>query len=339
MDEALPVLRRLWAGESVSHDGPSGSFTDVSSRQGRSRIPSTSGSEAMPRRPSIAAGGWVTGGSRLCARPRRRQRERRSSTTSRGAWACHQPRTFRDQRRLRAGRYRLQQRGGLRFGPASQGPSAGAAPPGGPGRVAGTPRILPRRRILQVHRPTHGGPRRMAPRARGARRRRGRSADVTATTADRRRAVLEFLRSHGAAGTPHIFGDLLTHLVGVETLCATGVAPTSWPSPPWAMPPTGPMVSSRASSNSATAELVDAIGADAEAPCTSTPPVIEVSSTPNWPLPTPGSTPSTSVTASPGPCPHSGAEICRALRRPHLRQRGRAGVRLAGRTDRMDLVG
>jgi probable F420-dependent oxidoreductase len=30
MDEALPVLRRLWAGETVSHEGPSGSFTDVS---------------------------------------------------------------------------------------------------------------------------------------------------------------------------------------------------------------------------------------------------------------------------------------------------------------------
>jgi probable F420-dependent oxidoreductase len=30
MDEALPVLRRLWAGEVVSHQGPSGSFTDVS---------------------------------------------------------------------------------------------------------------------------------------------------------------------------------------------------------------------------------------------------------------------------------------------------------------------
>jgi probable F420-dependent oxidoreductase len=29
MDEALPVLRRLWSGEAVSHDGPSGSFTDV----------------------------------------------------------------------------------------------------------------------------------------------------------------------------------------------------------------------------------------------------------------------------------------------------------------------
>jgi probable F420-dependent oxidoreductase len=30
MDEALPVLRRLWAGEVVSHDGPAGSFADVS---------------------------------------------------------------------------------------------------------------------------------------------------------------------------------------------------------------------------------------------------------------------------------------------------------------------
>jgi probable F420-dependent oxidoreductase len=29
MDEALPVLRRLWAGETVSHEGPSGSFADV----------------------------------------------------------------------------------------------------------------------------------------------------------------------------------------------------------------------------------------------------------------------------------------------------------------------
>src|ERR1700678_3112775 len=30
MDEALPVLRRLWSGDEVSYDGPSGSFTDVS---------------------------------------------------------------------------------------------------------------------------------------------------------------------------------------------------------------------------------------------------------------------------------------------------------------------
>ena len=36
--------------------------------------------------------------------------------------------------------------------------------------------------------------------------------------ADHRDAVLEFLRRHGAATTPHIFGDLLSHLLGVEAL-------------------------------------------------------------------------------------------------------------------------
>jgi len=30
MEDGLPVLRRLWAGEVVSHDGPAGSFDDVS---------------------------------------------------------------------------------------------------------------------------------------------------------------------------------------------------------------------------------------------------------------------------------------------------------------------
>ncbi len=30
MDDALPVLRRLWAGEVVSHEGPAASFADVS---------------------------------------------------------------------------------------------------------------------------------------------------------------------------------------------------------------------------------------------------------------------------------------------------------------------
>jgi hypothetical protein len=35
---------------------------------------------------------------------------------------------------------------------------------------------------------------------------------------ERREAAIEFLRRHGAATTPHIFGDLLSHLVGVESL-------------------------------------------------------------------------------------------------------------------------
>ena len=38
------------------------------------------------------------------------------------------------------------------------------------------------------------------------------------TTAERREAVVAFLRAHGAEETPHIFGDLLSHLVGVEAL-------------------------------------------------------------------------------------------------------------------------
>jgi hypothetical protein len=39
-----------------------------------------------------------------------------------------------------------------------------------------------------------------------------------AMDADRRPAALAFLRGHGADTTPHLFGDLLTHLLGVEAL-------------------------------------------------------------------------------------------------------------------------
>jgi hypothetical protein len=41
---------------------------------------------------------------------------------------------------------------------------------------------------------------------------------VSTAPAERREAAIEFLRRHGAATTPHIFGDLLSHLVGVESL-------------------------------------------------------------------------------------------------------------------------
>jgi hypothetical protein len=44
---------------------------------------------------------------------------------------------------------------------------------------------------------------------------------VTAPYADQREAAIEFLRRHGAATTPHIFGDLLSHLLGVESLVRT----------------------------------------------------------------------------------------------------------------------
>jgi hypothetical protein len=41
---------------------------------------------------------------------------------------------------------------------------------------------------------------------------------VTTTDSGHRDAVLSFLTEQGTASTPHIFGDLLTHLEGVESL-------------------------------------------------------------------------------------------------------------------------
>jgi hypothetical protein len=41
---------------------------------------------------------------------------------------------------------------------------------------------------------------------------------MTATDTGRTEAALAFLRRHGADATPHLFGDLLSHLVGVESL-------------------------------------------------------------------------------------------------------------------------
>ena len=41
---------------------------------------------------------------------------------------------------------------------------------------------------------------------------------MSATVGSQREAAVEFLCRHGADTTPHIFGDLLSHLIGVETL-------------------------------------------------------------------------------------------------------------------------
>jgi hypothetical protein len=41
---------------------------------------------------------------------------------------------------------------------------------------------------------------------------------VSTATAEQRAAALEFLRTRGTESTPHIFGDLFTHLRGVEDL-------------------------------------------------------------------------------------------------------------------------
>jgi hypothetical protein len=41
---------------------------------------------------------------------------------------------------------------------------------------------------------------------------------VSTAVGSQREAAIEFLRRHGADTTPHIFGDLLSHLLGVERL-------------------------------------------------------------------------------------------------------------------------
>ena len=41
---------------------------------------------------------------------------------------------------------------------------------------------------------------------------------MTMTNSQRRMGMLAFLQAHGAATTPHIFGDLESHLIGVESL-------------------------------------------------------------------------------------------------------------------------
>jgi hypothetical protein len=44
------------------------------------------------------------------------------------------------------------------------------------------------------------------------------NAGVSSTFTERRAAALAFLAEHDTGQTPHVFGDLLTHLTGVETL-------------------------------------------------------------------------------------------------------------------------
>src|SRR5499425_3121298 len=74
IDEALPLLRRLWAGETVSHEGAAGSFRDVK----LSPLPCSSRSRcgwAAPwPRLSSAAGDSPTAG---CPRFARRKKRRR----------------------------------------------------------------------------------------------------------------------------------------------------------------------------------------------------------------------------------------------------------------------
>ena len=64
MDDALPVLRRLWAGEEVTHDGPAGSFAGVSVSPRPGPGPLRRLARREPARPrwsaaAVSADGWI----------------------------------------------------------------------------------------------------------------------------------------------------------------------------------------------------------------------------------------------------------------------------------------
>ena len=164
---------------------------------------------------------------------------------------------------------------------------------------------------------------------------------MSATPADRRTATLEFLRRHGADTTPHIFGDLLSHLSGWRRWCGPGAAPTSWPWPRWGTPPTAPTASSRTSSNwTNRSVLVATIGPEAEALVYFYASCDRDAFYPQLTSPDTGP----GRPALPGPLhrrseSRPSADVRDALRRPDLRQRGRAGGGLTGRPGRVDMAG
>jgi len=73
IDEALPLLRRLWAGETVGHDGPAGSFRDVKLSPLPVQQPLEVWLGGTAPAASSAVAGCRTGGCPRCARPKRRR--------------------------------------------------------------------------------------------------------------------------------------------------------------------------------------------------------------------------------------------------------------------------
>ena len=177
IDEALPLLRRLWAGETVSHEGATGSFRDVK----LSPLPVQQPLEvwlggtipAALERCGRLSDGWLpslctpeeAAAGRVVIEDAAARAGRSISSEHFGmsigyARAVHRPR-----HRTHDGR------------PASSSPRAHA---GGAAGVASAHRALHRRRLLQVRRPSGDRADVLARRARGPVRRDRRPPDLTA---------------------------------------------------------------------------------------------------------------------------------------------------------------
>ncbi len=219
MDEALPVLRRLWAGEAVTHDGPSGVFNDVTVSPRPAQDPFDvwlgGNAPAALERCGRIGDGWIPA---MC--------------TPEEAAAGKQ---VIDQVAADHGRAISPEHFGVSIAYAPQGADLDAEPIAALARRArGRPlsQIIPSgldglRTMIEsflevgfskfVVRP-------LAPPAEwraelealagGG----GWPPDMSTTFEHRRAAAVAFLRHHGADTTPHLFGDLLSHLTGVEDL-------------------------------------------------------------------------------------------------------------------------
>ena len=167
MEDALPVLRRLWAGEVVSHEGPAGSFADVSVSPRPAQDPFDvwlgGNVPAALERCGRLADGWIPA---FCTAADAAAGKAVIDRVAGGARARHQPRAFRRQPGLRTGRDRRRRAGVVTARPPGPRPTArGDHPrrPPGPALDAGA---VPRGRILQVHRAPDGAAGGVASRAR-----------------------------------------------------------------------------------------------------------------------------------------------------------------------------
>ena len=153
IDEVMPLLRRLWAGETVSHHGAAGHLrrrdpVTPAASSSRSRC----GSAAWRPPHSSAVAGCPTAGCRRCApRPRRPPAGTSSTRPPPAPDGPISARALRGQHRLRQPAARRTDPPG--HGRPQPGPRPGRGPPGRPARPAGPAGALHRCRLLEVRGP------------------------------------------------------------------------------------------------------------------------------------------------------------------------------------------
>ena len=137
MEDALPVLRRLWAGEVVSHEGPAGSFADVVGLPAAGAGPLrrvARGQRPRRARPLRAPGRRLAPGLLHTGRRRRGQGGDRRVAAAHGR--AISPEHFGVSLAYAPDGYRPRRAGVVASGPAGPGPPAGRDHPGRARRLA-----------------------------------------------------------------------------------------------------------------------------------------------------------------------------------------------------------